>query len=203
MNSIESTVRHVDQTFWYILGFAFFFLILIATMMIVFVIKYRRSVHPVPSDIRDNWKLETAWTLIPTFIALSMFYFGWDSYLGLRNVPPGAIEIDVEGQMFSWLFFYPDGKESENLLEVPVRTPVKLNISSADVIHSLYIPAFRIKVDAVKGMKTYEWFFPDKEGTYDLFCAEYCGTNHSKMSGKVKVVPLDEYHRWLKEDDDD
>jgi len=131
-------------------GFSLVFLFFITTMMIVFVVKYRRSAHPEPADIRDNWKLEIAWTLIPTLIALTMFYSGWSSYIGLRNVPPGAIEIDVEAQMFTWLFFYPEGKESKDILVVPVGKPVKLNITSTDVIHSLFIPSFRVKVDAVR-----------------------------------------------------
>ncbi|MBU1172188.1 MAG: cytochrome c oxidase subunit II [Proteobacteria bacterium] len=201
MNNIADTTRHVDQTFWYITGFSLVFLFFITTVMIVFVIKYRRNIHPEPSDIRDNWKLELAWTVIPTVIALTMFYSGWSSYIGLRNVPPGAIEIDVEAQMFSWLFFYPDGKESKDLLVVPVGTPVKLNITSTDVIHSLFIPAFRVKIDAVKGMDTYVWFFPEKEGAFDLFCTEYCGESHSKMTGTVKVMAPEDYKKWLEEDD--
>lgn len=202
MESIPDTVKHVDQAFWYIMSFSFFFLILITTVMLVFVVKYRRKVHPVSVDIRDNWKLELAWTIIPTLIALSMFYFGWSSYISLRNVPPGALEIDVEAQMFSWLFLYPDDKESKNVLVVPVGKPVKLNITSLDVIHGLFIPAFRVKVDAVKGMKTYVWFYPDKEGEYTIFCAEYCGTEHSDMRGTVKVVSTAAYAEWLKSDDD-
>jgi cytochrome c oxidase subunit 2 len=203
MNIIPNAVKQVDLAFWYIMGFSFIFLTAITVVMIVFVVKYRRSVHPVPGEVKDNWKLELAWTLIPTFIALSMFYLGWSSYISLRDVPPGALQINVEAQMFSWLFIYPNDKESKNILEVPVGKPVKLTITSVDVNHSLFIPAFRVKVDAVKGMKTYEWFFPNKEGEYDIFCTEYCGTDHSDMKGKVVVVSEEEYSRWLKENADE
>jgi cytochrome c oxidase subunit II len=203
MNGLMNPVKQVDQTFLYILGFSVVLLIFITIIMIYFVIRYRRSKNPDPSDIRDNWKLEVAWTIIPTIIALSMFYFGWTSYLGLRNVPPGAIEIDVEGQMFTWLFIYPNDKETENELVVPEGKPVKLNITSVDVLHSLFIPAFRVKVDAVKGMNTYVWFYADKRGTYDIMCAEYCGRDHSLMKAVLKIVPEEEYNAWLEIDEDE
>jgi cytochrome c oxidase subunit 2 len=171
----------------------------ITITMIVFVIKYRRSKNPVPSDIRGNWKLEVVWVVIPTFIALSMFYFGWSSYTGLRNVPEGAIEVDVFGQMYSWIFVYPNDKETENELVVPLGKPVKLNVTSSDVLHSLYIPVYRIKVDAVKGMKTYAWFLPDKIGSYFIQCAEFCGVGHSDMTATLRVVTEEDYVLWLEQ----
>ncbi len=203
MNTIVNPVQQVDQAFYYITGVSFLLLLIITIVMIAFVIKYRRSKNPEPSDIRENWVLEVVWTLIPTLIVLTMFYFGWSSYTGLRNVPTGAIEIDVEAQMFSWLFYYPDDKESEDELVVPEGKAIKLNITSMDVIHGLFIPAFRVKVDAVKGMTTYVWFYADKKGEYDILCAEYCGLDHALMRGKVKVVSQQEYLTWLEEDEDD
>ena len=193
-------VNQVDRAFYYILGISVVLLVLITMTMVVFVIKYRRSKHPDPEDIRGNWKLEVVWTVIPTLIVLSMFSFGWSSYTGLRNVPPGALEIDVEAQMFSWLFYYPDGKESENELVVPLGKAIKLTITSVDVLHSLYIPAFRVKVDAVSGMSTYVWFNADKKGEFDIMCAEYCGVEHSLMRGTVRVVSPEEYRAWLEEE---
>jgi len=203
MNGMPNPVAQVDQTFLYILGFSVLLLIVITVVMIYFVIRYRRSKNPDPSDIRDNWKLEIAWTIIPTAIALSMFYFGWSSYMGLRNVPPGAVEINVEAQMFSWLFIYPNDKESENDLVVPEGKPIKLNITSLDVLHSLFIPAYRVKVDAVKGMNTYVWFYADKSGKYDIMCAEYCGRDHSLMRAVLRIVPEEEYKAWLELDEDE
>ncbi len=193
-------VRGVDLAFWYILGVSVILLVGITVVMIVFVIRYRRSRHPVPADIRDNLNLEVVWTILPTLIALTMFWVGWKSYLGLRDVPENAIEIEVAGQMFSWIFVYPNDKETENLLVVPQGQAVKLNISSWDVLHSFYIPSFRIKVDAVKGMTTYAWFHADREGEYDILCTEYCGVGHAGMLAKLKIVPEDQYLDWLEEE---
>jgi cytochrome c oxidase subunit II len=194
-----TAVQGVDLTFWYILGISIILLIGITVVMVWFVIKYRRSKNPVASDIRDNYLLEIIWTVVPTLIALSMFYIGWQSYLGLRTVPKGALEIEVSAQQYSWIFVYQNDKESENELVVPVGKAIKLNISSVDVIHSFYLAAFRIKVDAVKGMPTYAWFFADKVGEYDIQCAEYCGVNHSAMLAKLRIVPEEEYLAWLAE----
>lgn len=195
-------VQGVDLAFWYILGVSGVLLIGITVVMIFFVIKYRRSRNPEPSDIRDNVVLEIFWTLIPTLIALSMFYLGWTSYIGLRAVPEDAMQVEVTGQMFSWLFTYDNGKETENELVVPLGKSVKLNVSSTDVIHSLYIPAFRVKIDAVQGMKTYAWFQADALGEYDIQCTEYCGTGHSAMTAKLRIVPEKEYLEWLEKEDE-
>lgn len=192
-------VQGVDQAFWYILGISAVLLCGITVVMVYFAIRYRRSKNPVPSDIRDNYVLELTWTIIPTLIALSMFYIGWKSYVGLREVPEDAIQIEVIGQMYSWLFLYENDKETENELVVPKGKAIKLNISSTDVIHSFYIPAYRIKVDAVKGLRTYAWFFADEVGEYDVLCTEYCGVGHSEMLAILKIVPEEEYLKWLEE----
>ena len=195
-------VQGVDQAFWYILGISLFLLFGITVVMVVFAVRYRRSRNPVPSDIRDNFALELFWTLIPTLIALSMFYIGWKSYIGLRTVPEGAIQIEVAAQMFSWLFTYENGKETEDELVVPLGKPIKLNVTSLDVIHSLFIPAFRIKIDAVRGMDTYAWFMADELGEFDIQCTEYCGTGHSSMTAKLRIVPEDDYRRWLETEEE-
>ncbi|THB72513.1 MAG: cytochrome c oxidase subunit II [Desulfobacteraceae bacterium] len=200
MNEIVNPVHLVDQSFYFIIGFSFFFLFVITCVMIWFVIRYRRSRHPVPADIRGNLGLELVWIIIPTIIALGMFVSGWKSYTGLRTVPKGTMEIEALAQSFSWIFIYPNDKESENELVVPVNTPVKLKMTSLDVLHSIFIPAFRVKVDAVQGLNTYAWFLPQEEGEYDLFCTEYCGTGHSDMTGTVRVVSREEYDEWLEED---
>jgi cytochrome c oxidase subunit II len=201
MNGITDTVAQVDSVFLYILGVSLVLLTLVTVLMIYFAIRFRRSRNPEPADIRGNWQLETAWTVIPTILAFSMFYLGWQSYLGLREVPPGAIEIDVIGQQFSWVFVYSNEKVSEDVLVVPRGKAIKLNITSEDVIHSLYIPAFRIKVDAVLGMHTYAWFFADEIGEYDVLCAEYCGAGHADMSGILRIIGEPEYRAWLVEEE--
>ncbi len=190
-------VQGVDQAFWYILGISAVLLFGITVVMVYFVIRYRRSKNPVPSDIRDNFMLEVIWTVIPTLIALSMFYLGWTSYIGLRDVPDDAIEIEVIAQQYSWIFVYDNDKETENELVVPQGKAIKFNISSLDVVHSFYIPAYRIKVDAVKGLDTYAWFFADELGEYDVLCTEFCGVDHSSMVALMKIVPEEEYLEWL------
>ncbi len=195
-------VQGVDQALWYILGISIVLLLGITVAMVYFVVKYRRSKNPVASDIRDNYKLEIFWTIIPTLIALSMFYIGWTSYLGLRTVPDDAMAIEVEAQQFSWLFIYENDKESENELVVPRGRAIKLNIKSIDVVHSFYLPAFRIKVDAVKGMPTYAWFYADEVGEYDIQCTEYCGVDHSAMLAKLRIVPPAEFEAWLAKESD-
>lgn len=203
MYGLTDPAQQVDIAFWYILGISLVLLIGITVTMIVFVVKYDRRKHPEPADIRGNWKLETAWMVIPTIIALSMFYFGWTGFTGLRNVPDNAIEIQVIGQMYSWLFVYPNDKETENDLVVPEGTPVKLTITSEDVLHSLYIPAYRIKVDAVPGMETYTWFFPKQTGSFTVQCTEYCGVGHADMTATLRILPLAEYQEWLETEEDD
>ena len=190
-------VRGIDLAFWYILGISVLLLVGITAVMIYFTIRYRRSKHPNPADIRDNLNLEVVWTVIPTIIALTMFWVGWKSYIGLREVPEDTVEIEAAGQMFSWIFVYPNEKETENELVVPLGKPVKINLTSWDVIHSFFIPAYRIKMDAVPGMTTYAWFNADREGEFDILCAEYCGTEHSYMVAKLKIVPEAEYNAWL------
>jgi cytochrome c oxidase subunit II len=194
-------VKGVDLAFWYILGISGILLVGITAVMIVFAVKYRRSKHPNPADIRDNLNLEVVWTAIPTVIALTMFYVGWQSYIGLREVPEGAMEIEVAGQMYSWIFLYPNDKETENELVVPLGKAVKLNITSWDVLHSFYIPSYRIKVDAVPGLTTYAWFNADKIGEYDIMCTEFCGVDHAYMVAKLKIVAEDEYKTWLEEEE--
>lgn len=192
-------VQGVDQAFWYILGISVVLLFGITIVMIYFVVRYRRSKNPIASDIRDNYPLEIAWTIIPTIIALSMFYVGWSSYIGLRTVPDDALNVEVLAQQYSWIFVYENGKEVENELVVPVGKAIKLNISSLDVLHSFYLPAFRVKVDAVKGMPTYAWFYADKIAEYDIQCTEYCGVDHSYMVAKLKIVTEEDYQSWLEE----
>jgi len=202
MNELINPVTLVDRSFYFIIGFSFVFLFFITAVMIYFVIRYRRSRHPVAADIRGNLMLEIAWITIPTLIALAMFVSGWQSYTGLRNVPENALVIEVTGQSFSWIFLYDNDKETENEIVVPVNQPVKLNITSADVIHSLFIPAFRVKVDAVKGIKTFAWFLPEEEGEYFFQCTEFCGTGHADMTGVVRVVSRQAYDEWMAEEDE-
>lgn len=200
MDPIINPVEQVDQAFIYIIGISFALLILITVVMIYFVFRYHHRRNPEPSDIRGNWKLEVIWTVVPTLIALSMFAVGWNAYTGLRAAPDGAMEVEVIAQQFSFIFIDGNGIETENTLVVPQGKPVKLRISSFDVLHGFFLPAFRIKVDAVPGMETHAWFLADRIGEFDILCTEYCGTGHADMTATLKIVPPDEYQRWVESD---
>jgi cytochrome c oxidase subunit 2 len=189
-------VKGVDDAFVIIIGICLFFFIGVTFFLIYFVIKYNRKKHPKPVQVKESMKLELAWTIIPTIIVLVMFVFGWIGYTPTRKVPAGAIKVEVTGRMWNWSFEYENGKLSNDVLVVPINKAVKLNLFSPDVVHSFYIPAFRIKEDVVPGKKNYMWFKAEKLGEYDILCAEYCGLRHSYMLGKVKVVSLEDFEKW-------
>ncbi|MFN8257973.1 MAG: cytochrome c oxidase subunit II [Bacteroidales bacterium] len=188
-------VQGVDQAFFVIIGISLIFLLGITFGLIFFSIRYNKKKHPVAEPTVENTKLEIIWTVIPTLLVLAMFYYGWTGYRPMRNFPDNAIEIKATGKMWSWSFEYDNGKW-DSILYVPVNKPVKLNLASMDVLHSLYIPAFRIKEDVVPGGNNKMWFEAKKTGEYVIYCAEYCGVRHSKMLSKVIVLPENEYTAW-------
>ncbi|NOX87225.1 MAG: cytochrome c oxidase subunit II [Chlorobi bacterium] len=190
-------VEGVDFTLYLILGISIFFLVGITVVMVYFLFRYRKKKNPVATNISHNNTLEVVWTVIPTILVLIMFWYGWTGYTPMRNVPDDAMEINATGQMWKWSFEYPDGKITDSLV-VPVNKPVKLNLFSKDVLHSLYIPAFRIKEDVVPGGDNWMWFTAQKEGTFDILCAEYCGQLHSYMLTTITVMEEGEYNTWLK-----
>jgi len=197
MDPASNFVEGVDLAFKVIFGISIFFLVGITAVMIYFVIRYRKSKHPKAIQFKDNNILEVTWTVIPLLLVLLMFYYGYIAFAPQRNVPKDAIPIKVISKMWTWSFEYEGGKES-NVLVVPLDKPVKLILTSLDVIHSLYIPAFRIKEDCVPGKENYMWFIGQREGEYDILCTEYCGLRHSYMEARTKVVPEAEYQKWLK-----
>ncbi len=188
-------VQGVDLSFAVILGISVIFLVGVTFVMIWFVIKYSRKRNPKASQIEGNNKLEIIWTVIPTILVLIMFYYGWMGYKPMREIPENGLKIKTYAQMWSWSFEYPNGKVSDTLV-VPVDEPVILDLNSRDVIHSLYIPAFRIKEDVVPGKNNKMWFIGQETGNYNILCAEYCGDRHSYMLSKVVVVPEAEYTKW-------
>jgi cytochrome c oxidase subunit 2 len=186
----------VDTAFAIIVGISLFFLIGITAVIITFIIKYNKKNNPVASEIEGSNKLEIIWTVIPLILVLFMFWLGWSSYIPMRKVPADAMKVKVTAQMWSWRFEYENGKVDDTLY-VPVNKPVVLNMVSLDVIHSLYIPAFRIKEDVVPGKaENYMWFKSLVIGSYDLFCAEYCGLRHSYMGTVVEVVDQASFDKW-------
>jgi cytochrome c oxidase subunit 2 len=184
-----------DSVFFLIMGISVTFLVLNTVVMIYFVIRYSRKRNPHPEDIKEHLTIEIVWTVIPTILVMLIFFAGWKGFQYMRTVPPDAMPVKVLARQWSWTFTYENGKE-DSVLRVPVRKPVKLLITSADVLHSLFIPAYRIKEDCVPGMETYLWFQPDEPGSYDLFCTEYCGTAHADMITKVEVMPEKEFAAW-------
>lgn len=188
----------VENVFLYIAAISVSILILITFLMIYFTVRYRRKKHPHPKDIRGNLWLEIIWTVIPTLLVLSMFYYGWTGFRSLKKIPEGAFNVKVSARTWSWLFEYENGVKAEELL-IPVGKPIHLRLTSQDVIHSFYIPAFRVKQDAVPGMATSLWFRAREVGTYDVLCAEYCGRQHAYMLTKVRVLAEEAFNRWYEE----
>lgn len=189
-------VSGVDTAFIFILGVSLFFLVGITAVIIYFIVKYNRKKNPVAEEIEGSNKLEIIWTVIPTILVLIMFWLGWRSYAPMRIIPKDAMKVKVTAQMWSWRFEYENGKITDTLY-VPVNRKVALQLESVDVIHSLYIPAFRLKEDLVPGRNNAMWFEATTPGTYDLFCTEYCGLRHSYMLTAVKVVEQPAFDAWL------
>jgi len=192
----SNTAGKVEAAFIFIVVCCIVLLVLVTVTTVVFLIKYNRDRHSRPERVKENVALEIIWTVIPTLLVLVMFYVGWVDFDYIRNPPKDALAIDVTARQWSWLFEYTNGKQSD-VLHVPLGKPVKLVLTSADVIHSLFIPAFRIKEDCVPGMRTHLWFTADEIGIYDLFCTEYCGLGHSHMRSKVNVMTAENFARWL------
>lgn len=199
MNTYASNfVEQVDLAFYVIIGISLILLIGVTAVMIYFVVRYNKKKNPIATQIEGNNKLELIWTVIPTILVLIMFYYGWVGYEPMRNVPEGAMEVKAIGRMWSWTFEYDNGLKSDKLV-VPLNKPVKLNLVSMDVTHALYIPAFRIKEDVTPGINNFMWFEAQKLGSYDIFCAEYCGARHAYMITKCDVLPEVEYNTWYAE----
>lgn len=197
--SLVTTTETVDSVFLLIFGISALMLVGITATIIFFVVKYSRRKNPSPLPSPNyNIPLEATWTILPTIIVLAMFWYGWSGYTTLRNVPADALPVKVVGRMWSWSFEYPNGRTSDRLF-VPAGRPVRLELTSADVLHNFYIPAFRVKMDAVPGMTTHLWFLAPAPGSFDAFCAEFCGVGHSGMITKVEALPSGEFERWYAE----
>ena len=188
----------VDALYFYLSGVTVFFTLLISSILVFFVIRYRRRTpYEIPRPIAGSHKLETLWTVIPFVIAMTMFAWGASVYFEQYSPPKNAIEIYVVGKQWMWKIQHSTGQREINELHIPVGRKVKLIMTTEDVIHDFFVPAFRIKADVVPGRYTSEWFEATKPGTYHLFCAEYCGMNHSGMIGSVIVMEPREFDNWL------
>ena len=188
----------VDALYFYLSGVTLFFSLLISAVLIFFVIRYRRrSPYEIPRPVAGSHKLETVWTVIPFLIAMTMFGWGARVYFTQYKTPADAIEVYVVGKQWMWKLQHATGQREINQLHVPVGRKVKLIMTSEDVIHDFFVPAFRTKADVVPGKYTTLWFEATTPGTYHLFCAEYCGMNHSGMTGSVIVMEPREFDNWL------
>ncbi|MFB3854825.1 MAG: cytochrome c oxidase subunit II [Vicinamibacterales bacterium] len=188
----------VDALYFFLVTLSAFFVLLIAGLIIFFSIRYRRRRHgEVGTSVQPSLLLEAIWIAVPAGIAMVIFVWGAWVYFAMASVPAEALDVYVVGKQWMWKFQHPGGQREINELHVPVGRPVRLTMTSEDVIHDLYIPAFRIKADVIPGRYATAWFEATKVGTYHLFCAEYCGTQHSGMRGRVVVMEPQEYQAWL------
>jgi cytochrome c oxidase subunit 2 len=187
-----------DALLFFLLGVTTFFVVLIAGTIIVFMIRYRRrDPDEIPESVHGSLALEIAWTVPPLVIVMVIFFWGASLFATIQRPPDDAINIDVVGKQWMWKLQHMEGRREINELHIPVGKPVKLTMTSEDVIHSFFVPAFRTKQDAVPGRYTTTWFEATKAGTYHLFCAEYCGTIHSGMIGHVIAMEPAEFQAWL------
>ncbi|MFH1568047.1 MAG: cytochrome c oxidase subunit II [Gemmatimonadota bacterium] len=188
----------VDSLFFLLLIISVVGALGIAVAIVVFAIKYRRrSDQDRPRPIHGSLPLELSWSIIPLFLVVGIFALGADIYFRMYRPPANAIDIYVVGKQWMWKIQHPQGKREINELHVPVGQAVRLTMTSEDVIHAFYIPAFRVKRDVVPGRYNTIWFEATKVGEYHLFCAEYCGAQHSTMGGKVVVIEPEDYETWL------
>lgn len=195
-NGTSPFVEGVDNTFLFIIVISLILLISLTFLMIYFIVRYRKDKHPEAAQIEGSTTLEIVWTVIPGILVILMFWFGWKSYVPMREVPADAMKVTSVARMWGFTFNYENGKSSPKLV-VPVNKPVRVQLEAVDVLHAFYIPAFRVKNDMVPGNNDqWVWFTANKTGSYDLFCAEYCGTLHSAMITKVEVLTEEEFTAW-------
>jgi cytochrome c oxidase subunit 2 len=190
---------NVDMLYFALIAMSAFFVVIITSLIVLFAIKYRRREgNEIARDVHEHHLMEVAWSFIPLVLGLMLFAWGAHLFLGIyQPAPEGNVEIFAVAKQWMWKFQHPDGRREINDLHVPVGKAIKMTMISQDVLHSFYVPAFRIKQDVLPMRYTSTWFEPTKPGTYHLFCAEYCGTEHSRMIGRVFVMEQADYEAWL------
>src|SRR5262245_18453896 len=188
----------VDLLYFFLIGVSLFFGLLIATLLVVFAVRFRRRPgDPIPQPIHGSTPLELLWSFIPFCIGMVIFVWGAWLFFAMSRPPDNAHEVFVVGKQWMWKLQHLEGRREIDELHVPVGQPVKLTMTSEDVIHSFYVPAFRMKADVVPGRYTTTWFQPTKVGEYHLFCAVYCGTFHSGIIGRIVVMEPADYQVLL------
>jgi cytochrome c oxidase subunit 2 len=194
----STMASRVDALYFFLVGLSGFFSILIAGLIVYFAVKFRRRTpQSVGAQIHGGMLLEITWSVIPLIITMGIFVWGASVFFAMSRPPDETLNVYVVGKQWMWKFQHLDGQREINELHVPVGRPVKMIMTSEDVIHDFFVPAFRVKADVIPGRYTSVWFQPTKPGRYHLFCAEYCGTRHSGMIGQVVVLDPSEYQTWL------
>jgi cytochrome c oxidase subunit 2 len=212
--NVTDVGNSVDFTFLFIFVICVFFLIGNTAVMIYLCWKFHHKKSPVGTNIEGNTTIEVIWTVIPTILVMMMFYFGL-GFNQMKDVPSDALTIKVKAYKWAWAFEYPNKKKLEKeklgasewkirmpVLKIPVDRAIEFDMESTDVVHSLYIPAFRVKRDILPFIKSGLWFKANKIGRYDLFCTEYCGESHSRMYTQVEVVSQEEFDKWYNTKDE-
>jgi cytochrome c oxidase subunit II len=188
----------VDALYWTLIALSLIFGGVLPFIILYLMVRYHRSQKVTRNNqIHGSIPLELTWTVIPLVLVMGVFFWGAFLYLQIRTPPDRTLEIYVIGKQWMWHTQHPNGKRENNELHIPIGQPVKLIMTSQDVIHSFYIPAFRVKQDVLPGRYTTMWFEATQTGEFHLFCAEYCGTEHSLMVGRVVAMRLADYERWL------
>ena len=188
----------VDNLYFFVLAVTGFFALLVVVLVVFFAIKYRDETgEKVGAPITGSIPLELGWSIVPFFISMAIFAWATVVFFHLVRAPDQTLEVYSTGKRWMWRFQHVDGQSEINELHVPLGRPVKITFTSEDVLHALYVPAFRVKADAIPGRYSSVWFTATKAGEYHLFCAEYCGTKHSGMIGKVVVMEPYAYQAWL------
>lgn len=195
--SASTMAPDVDHLFFFLLGIAAFFSILIFGLIFYFMVKYRRRSDVIPEATRQSIPLEIFWIVIPVLICVVLFLWSSEVYFRYQVAPQGSLEIFVIGKQWMWKVQHSEGPQEINELHIPVGVPVKLTMTSQDVIHDFFVPAFRQKMDVVPGRYATEWFQATQTGTYHFFCSQYCGAAHSAMVGWVDVMEPGDYSAWL------
>jgi cytochrome c oxidase subunit 2 len=196
--SASTSAQQVDWLYFGLTGMLIFFCLVVFVPIIWFCVRYRRGTKVDRSNAPEgNNLLETGWTLFPMLLGMIFFIWGAVAYYYIERPPANALQVQIVAKQWMWKLEHAEGKKEINELHVPLGQNIELLMTSQDVIHSFFVPAFRVKQDVVPGRYTTEWFHATRLGEFHLFCAEYCGTDHSRMIGRVVVMTPADYQRWL------
>jgi cytochrome c oxidase subunit 2 len=187
---------YADALYFFLLTITVIGLVLVATLVFGFSIRYRQSNHPVAEQVEGSTLLEATWTIIPLALFLVVIVLGALLYFRIYTPPANSMNIYIVGKQWMWKAEHPGGQHEINALHVPTGRPVQLTMISQDVFHSFSIPDFRVKREVIPGRYSTVWFEATTPGTYHLFCTQYCGTNHSQMIGEITVLSPEDYQKW-------